>query len=109
MTSRERMSLLALSFPILRRDAESAVVPWDAEALDRWACSGGATSGSLLAARFVLSVWDPETEWECMRDHNHNRSGMSRHVGFQLHRALGVWDNEQRAAFVAWAREPWWP
>lgn len=27
---------------------------------------------------------------------------------FSLHDAFGVWDDQHRAAFVAWAKNPWW-
>lgn len=28
---------------------------------------------------------------------------------FDLHDALGCWDASHRAAFIAWAKEPWFP
>ncbi len=47
-------------------------------------------------AHFVLSVWNlTDTEEE---------------LGpFNVMNALAGWDREHRAAFVEWARDPWWP
>lgn len=88
------MAKLAASFPTLK-DAPG-VAPFEPRALDRWASSSPAvTSGSLAAARFVLSVFNPSTAFECGR--------------FDLHEALSVWDADHRAAFLAWATAPWWP
>ncbi len=52
----ERMTRMALSFPTLRSAA--GVDPWNPGALDQWALtSTSVTTGSLRAARFVLSVY----------------------------------------------------
>src|SRR5688572_31267540 len=38
--------------------------PWNAMQLLEWLCtSGGVTTGSRHAARFVLQVWNPSTDW----------------------------------------------
>jgi hypothetical protein len=39
--------------------------------------------------------WDPSTEWEAGR--------------FDVMEALRVWDLKHRAAFLEWAKDPWWP
>lgn len=85
-----RMRAIADSFPTLRGVLEV----WDPERLDRWACGPEPGSGARNAARFVLSVWD-RRDWECGR--------------FELHRALGCWDDKHGAAFLAWVKNPWWP
>jgi hypothetical protein len=52
------------------------------------------SEGSKHCARFVLSVWASHYSWK---------------VGaFDLHAAMRRWDQANRAAFLAWAREPWW-
>lgn len=87
----DRMLLLAASFPTLRGVLER----WDPQALDAFTCGPAPGSGAFHAARFVLSVFNAKAEWQCGR--------------FDLHRALWSWDAEHRAAFMAWARAPWWP
>lgn len=64
INDRKRMSLLALKFPSLH-EGVPGIAPWDAEQLDCWLTTSGAvTAGSLCAGRFVLYVWNPETEWQ---------------------------------------------
>ena len=36
------------------------------------------------------------------------REKLDRSRAYDIMEALGCWDNEHRAAFVAWAAEPWW-
>ncbi|MFO0888251.1 MAG: hypothetical protein U0790_03785 [Isosphaeraceae bacterium] len=87
-----RMAAFALTFPSMRY--ASGVKPWDAERLDAWA-DGSRSHGELVTARFLLTVWDPATDWKCGR--------------FDLMDALRVWDPTHHAVFLRWAREPWWP
>ena len=49
----------------------------------------------LHAARFVLNVWNSEDEWKIGR--------------FNVVNAMAAWDHEQRAAFLRWAQDPWFP
>jgi len=93
LTTRERMTALALSFPELARCLRDFVQPFEAMKLDK--AIGGQGHGCICAAKFVLSVWNPTTRWKSGR--------------FDIHDALGVWDDAHRAAFVAWAKDPWWP
>jgi hypothetical protein len=88
-----RMAALATTFPGLAQ--ADGVFPWEAEHFERWLRSGAPGHGAKYAGQFVLSVWNPYTEWKSGR--------------FDLHEALGIWDNPHRAAFVAWVRSPWWP
>jgi len=62
--SRElRMTLLALTFPTLT-EGTPGIESWDALVLDRWAASDPAViSGSLVAVRFLLHVWNDQTDW----------------------------------------------
>ncbi len=87
MSPADRVTLLADSFPALRK--APGVAPWDEKKFVRWMKSG-VSHGELCAARFVLSVW------------NHYD------YKFDMHEAMGVWDNDNLAAFVAWAKAPWW-
>ena len=48
-----------------------------------------AGSGAVYAAEFILSLWDLSA--------------------LDIGRAWGVWDSEHRAAWKAWAANPWWP
>ncbi len=89
----QRMAALALTFPTL--DLADGVSPWDAVRFSRWVRSGAPGHGARCAGKFLLSVWNPYTRWRCGR--------------FDIHEALGVWDPEHLAAFLAWARAPWWP
>jgi hypothetical protein len=96
----ERMLMLARTFPTLRRKLEH-VERWDPIA---FATSAAPWSGGEKdAALFVLSVWDPATDWS---EFGLERDGKGR---FEVHVALGNWDPAHRAAFVTWASRPWWP
>jgi len=92
MDSNRRMTKLAQNFPSM--EGAPGVDPWDAAELNRWA-AGPASHGERLAARFLLAVWAPGTEWEAGR--------------FDVVEAFGVWDQQHREAFLKWARDPWWP
>ena len=87
MNTRDKVSLLADSFPALR--SAPGVAPWDEESFAEWMRSG-VSHGEYCAAQFVLAVWN---------HYDHKFDPMD---------ALGVWDEGNRAAFVAWARSPWW-
>jgi hypothetical protein len=97
----EAMGELAASFPTIARRPDT-FQPWDAVAFaEAWATGSG---GEKDAALFVLSVWDPANDWS---EFGLTRGG-ERGGRFDVHRALGNWDNEHRAAFVDWASDPWW-
>lgn len=55
------MSELAGLFPTLKR--ASGVKPWNASQFVRWAIFHGHGSGSAHAVRFLLSVWNPDSDW----------------------------------------------
>lgn len=90
---RERISTLVESFPAL--SGAPGVRPWDATDLDEWAAGGEPGHGAICAAQFVLSVWNPKLTWSCGK--------------FDLHEALGTWDEKNTEAFQSWINEPWWP
>jgi hypothetical protein len=88
----EKWQRLALLFPTVRDAFGSHYFkPKD---LDRWA-SSSAREGGLHAAKFLLSQWNSLVLWECGR--------------FCVVDAMAIWNAEHRAAFLAWAHEPWWP
>ncbi len=92
---KHRMTLLAQTFPSLV-DGVPGIAPWDALALDHWAeTSPAVTSGSLVAARFLLHVWNDQTDWQSGR--------------FSLREAYAVWDAEHWTAMLAFLDTPVFP
>lgn len=57
----QAMSELAGLFPTL--DEASGVRPWNASKFIRWAIFHCHCSGSAHAVRFLLSVWNPDSDW----------------------------------------------
>ncbi len=118
IAARPIMTELALSFPTLR--GADGVEPFDPVVLDEWACGPAPCHGGLLAARFVLAVFHgsagrvgkrrktPERD-EWRGAHRFSVDTQWRCGIFDIVDALGTWDHAHRSAFVAWAREPWWP
>lgn len=89
---RDRMTALAQSFPCLMN--AWGIEPFEPEELNRWAASG-LSHGQRTTACFILNVWDGSTEWEAGR--------------FDVMEAFRVWDPSHHAAFLEWAKDPWWP
>jgi hypothetical protein len=92
-SSEQKMEQFVQTFASLRN--APGMLPWDALALDQWASGSAISHGTLCAARFVLSVWDPGTKWRCGR--------------FDLTEALRCWDPAHHVAFLRWVAAPWWP
>ena len=100
------MSQLASSFPSLA--GAPGVRPWDQNALLSWLCTEGLSHGELLAARFVLGVWNPSTKWDDIaREEGLPFPGHA--VRFDFFEAAGVWDRNHLAAFAAWVDAPFFP
>ena len=100
----DRLERLVRSFPALRLTPATLVHPWDPAAFASYYRCG--SSGEKDAALFVLSVWNPQTDWRRVAKLARDRSptgGL-----FDVHRALGNWDRRNRAAFLEWAQNPWW-
>lgn len=91
--SRKAMTELALAFHVLKRSTPG-VDPWDPMALDEWTVDGDASEATRDAASFVLRVWNAREPWRRPLD---------------VMNALARWDRLNRAVFVEWARDPWWP
>lgn len=84
-----RLSELCATFPALR--GMEGTAPWDADRLaTRWHTASG---GERAAICFVLNVWNHHARWHCGPFTMNDFSRL---------------DEDNRAAFVAWAREPWW-
>lgn len=68
--------------------------PWEPLVLDKWAASGGPSSGTVSIVRFLFAVWNgSETEWK---------------VGpFRL-ADLRNFDPHALAIFRAWLADPFW-
>lgn len=121
MTTIEKLFLLIQKFPTLwelssekNRSAIEACFAW-VDGADRtpltvpvsfaalefasWIRETGMGHGENCAARFILSVWNPSAA----------RDGAYDLPVFDLHEALGCWDQGHREAFVSWVRDPFWP
>jgi hypothetical protein len=113
----QRMAALARSFPTLHK--ADGLDPWDPDRLDHWAATHPAvTTGSRHAARFVLAVWVGRacmapglTEHEVDEDTLYSYRCESPWASgiFDVVDAFGTWDHRHQEAFLAWARDPWWP
>lgn len=103
---RDAMARLCALFPALREAPGAA--PWDATAMLRYAC-GTISHGEELAARFVLSVWNCNTDWNDEAHKDGFLGADDRLRRFDVFEALGVWDFAHRDAFLTWARDPFWP
>ena len=113
MTTNLRMTQLRDSFPSLRGRFGTL---FNAQEVADFCRDPAVTSGSGNAAKFVLSVWSGPGP---LRFNGETREGGDRIeiddwrwpgkiLPFDLHAALGGWDESHRAAFLAWAQDPWW-
>ena len=101
----ERLECLARSFPALQRaPSDLFQSSWDAVRFAEHYRTG--SGGEKDAALFVLSVWNPTTNWRKVARLARDRTPMGGF--FDVHRALGNWDPAHRRAFLEWARDPWW-
>ena len=100
-----RLERLARSFSALRSAPVELFHPWDAARFAEHFRPG--SSGEKDAALFILSVWNPTTNWRRVARLARDRSPTGGF--FDVHRALANWDHGNRRAFLDWAREPWWP
>jgi hypothetical protein len=118
--SQEAMARLCALFPSLRRRNIGTPLAtgawtrhgprWDALDVLRFLCLDAHSHGEALAARFVLSVWNPNADW----DEEARKAGLltdpeQRVRRFDLFEAMGTWDDEHREAMLTWLRDPFWP
>jgi hypothetical protein len=102
-TSAERMHGLIATFPALEGFTPTIGKRFDATGFAGWAGEAQLSDGGMYAALFVLSVWNDRADWSeygCKTERHGGR--------FYLHDAMGCWDPAQRAAFAAWASNPFW-
>lgn len=95
-TASQALYDLGITFPTLVEELER--VGRDGEtvqALVDYARSPRAGSGGLAAARFLLAIYNPVFG---RRDPA---------LAFDLGEAIGAWDAHHRAAFAAWAQDPY--
>ncbi len=85
----ESMSRFAETFPSLR--GADGVRPWNAPALREWMDGLAATGRSRRADAFVLTVWAG----------GEYRSGDD-HVIAHVVESMNAWDDDHRAAALAW-------
>lgn len=87
-----RLHDLGCTFPSLRSKLKKA--EWlDLTTLENFAEGNAPTPSADHAARFILALWS---------------RGEEKLTPFDAVTALIVWDEEHRAAFLAWAANPWW-
>ncbi len=87
----QQMLDLVNRFPTLR----GKFTRWNALEFSDWACGPEPSSGMRHAARFILEVWNPYDEWPCGK--------------FDWNRAIGMWDDGHRKAFISWLQDPFFP
>ena len=91
--SHRAMTELAKAFHSLRQKNPPGIEPWDPDELFSSLKQNAASRHELNCAHFILTVWDsggPAGTFDAMA-------------------APAGWDRAHRAAFIEWAREPWWP
>jgi hypothetical protein len=94
------MVLLCESFHSLR--GAPGTHPWNQHTFATWA-SGGKTDAERQAAAFVLSVWNGNNlaPWWSKKPF--------RVSVFDATLACAIWDEQNRAAFIAWCNDPFYP
>lgn len=103
----ESMTRLAKSFPSLRH--APGVEPWNVDKFLPWATSGVLSHGEVLAAKFVLSVWNPGTDWEDVAREGGLLDEGQRFRRFDLFEAMNVWDSAHVRAALTWLESPFFP
>ena len=103
----EAVTRLCRLFPSLREAA--GVDPWDSLELLKWTLAGK-SHGEVLAAKFVLSVWNNSTDWEKVARDNGLITAANEHFPrFDVFEAMGSWDREHVEAMLSWLKLPFWP
>lgn len=100
-----RISQLAQTFPSLR--GKPGVAPWDVMMFLRWTMV--ASHGEVLAAKFVLGVWNPAADWGEIAVRNKIMKRGGAFTRFDIFEAMTVWDDAHIAAMVAWLNRPFFP
>lgn len=91
------------ALPSLAKKRAPIAAPFDATKFLRWLCGDGAgmSHGELLAARLVLSVWNPDTDWaaEARKLELPHPNAATK---FDVFEAATVWDGEHLRALADW-------
>ncbi len=99
MAELDRYLALVRSFPVMRFAPARAVSGRgiDFHELEAWAMAEDVDGreGILVTVQFLLNLWSASHPWACGK--------------FDLFAALNVWDDDQLAAWQAWAAKPWRP
>lgn len=104
---KEAMSQLVESFPGILRSAPGAR-PWNATRFLGWVCSTAMSHGELLAARFVLGIWNSHTDWVAVaKEEGFEAPGAAER--FDLFDAMAVWDSSYLFAMRRWIEHPFKP
>ena len=73
-------------------------------------CLSGHSHGEALAARFVLGVWNPTTNWEEVAREARLITDPDGHIPpFDIYEAIRTWDENHRSALLTWVSAPFWP
>ena len=113
------MTLQALAFHVLSPNIPG-VSPWEPLDLYKWICERPPVTGATYhAVRFLLCLWNRQgfrdmeeraSEDEFPLFSKKELARLGEPLGeFDAMEALASWDRRNRAAFVAWCRDPWWP
>lgn len=111
----QRVVYLARSFHVLEsaaHDVRGGLAPWDPNKFHLWLHGPQATSATLQAGLFALSVWrGNHNDWviKVPARKDNPRLWPAKTIRFDAVHAMGVWDDRNRAAFLRWASAPWWP
>jgi hypothetical protein len=81
--------------------AKAPISPWNATTFLRWTCSTGMSHGELLAARLVLTVWNPDTDWVAEAKNEKLESPLAA-KRFDMVEAATVWDAAHLKALATW-------
>ena len=105
--STARFEAFAASLPSLVAK-QAPLRAWDASRFLAWLCTTPLSHGELLAARFLLGVWNASTDWvaEARNDVLSNPEAARR---FDVLEAAGVWDAAHLAVLRAWLEHPFFP
>jgi len=84
-------TILKLSFAFPSLEKADGLSPWNPVRLDSWAIELGRSRNELHSARFLLSVWNSEFDWDC---------GV-----FDPQSAIRSWDRIHRRAYLDYASQ----
>lgn len=96
---------LLASLPSLKTKGAPLASPFDATKFLHWLCVGdGMSHGELLAARLVLNVWNPDTDWAAQA-RAENLPYPNAATRFDMFEAATVWDPAHLKALANWLVE----